>query len=40
MGRERVRGHLDLLLLAVLQGEPIHGYQAIAQLHNPYALPL
>ncbi len=34
MRRERARGHLDLVLLAVLQGPPIHGYRAITQLRE------
>ena len=32
MGRERVKGHLDLLVLAVLQRGPAHGYEVIAEL--------
>ena len=31
---EAVRGHLDLLILAALQGEPGHGYGVIARLRE------
>src|SRR5437764_6490028 len=34
MGRERVKGHLDLLVLAVLQRGAAHGYEVIAQLRR------
>jgi DNA-binding PadR family transcriptional regulator len=29
MGSDRVKGHLDALLLAVLEQEPLHGYAVI-----------
>jgi DNA-binding PadR family transcriptional regulator len=34
MGGERARGHLDLLLLGVLAGGPLHGYRVIARLRE------
>jgi transcriptional regulator len=34
MGRERVKGHLDLLVLAVLQRGEAHGYEVIAELRR------
>jgi transcriptional regulator len=34
MGRERVKGHLDLLVLAVLQRGAAHGYEVIAELRR------
>jgi DNA-binding PadR family transcriptional regulator len=30
--RERLKGHLDLLLLSVLQRTPVHGYALVTQL--------
>jgi DNA-binding PadR family transcriptional regulator len=32
--RERLKGHLDLLLLSVLVSGPVHGYAAIAALRE------
>ncbi|WP_028934093.1 PadR family transcriptional regulator [Pseudonocardia spinosispora] len=32
MKPDRVRGHLDALILAVLDGEPLHGYAVIEAL--------
>jgi PadR family transcriptional regulator, regulatory protein PadR len=32
MRREALKGHLDMLLLAVLRGEPAHGYAVIQRL--------
>jgi PadR family transcriptional regulator, regulatory protein PadR len=34
MNHERARGHLDLLLLAVLASRPAHGYAVIAALRQ------
>ena len=34
MQREKLKGHLDLLLLAVLQGAPRHGYAVISELRD------
>jgi DNA-binding PadR family transcriptional regulator len=34
MDRERLKGHLDLLLLAVLEDEPAHGYAVITRLRE------
>lgn len=34
MGRERVKGHLDLLILAVLRDREAHGYEVIAELRR------
>lgn len=34
MGRERVKGHLDLLVLAVLRDRESHGYEVIAELRR------
>jgi len=34
MGRERVKGHLDLLILSVLQQGEAHGYEVIAELRR------
>jgi DNA-binding PadR family transcriptional regulator len=34
MDRERLKGHLDLLLLAVLEDEPGHGYAVITRLRE------
>ncbi|MDX6327085.1 MAG: PadR family transcriptional regulator, regulatory protein PadR [Nocardioidaceae bacterium] len=34
MGRERVKGHLDLLILSVLQAGEGHGYEVIAELRR------
>ena len=34
MNGEALKGHLDLLLLAVLQGGPAHGYAIIASLRQ------
>jgi DNA-binding PadR family transcriptional regulator len=34
MRREQLKGHLDLLLLAVLQGAPRHGYAVIGALRD------
>lgn len=34
MGRERVKGHLDLLILSVLQRGAAHGYEVIAELRR------
>ncbi|ONH21998.1 PadR family transcriptional regulator [Pseudofrankia asymbiotica] len=34
MDRERLKGHLDLLLLAVLEDEPAHGYVVITRLRE------
>jgi PadR family transcriptional regulator PadR len=34
MDREQLKGHLDLLLLAVLQRAPAHGYAIIAALRD------
>ena len=34
MGGERLKGHLDLLLLAALQDGPRHGYAIIASLRD------
>jgi DNA-binding PadR family transcriptional regulator len=33
-GREQLKGHLDLLLLAVLQRGPAHGYEIITALRE------
>lgn len=32
MKRDRIKGHLELLLLSVLQSGPAHGYEVIAAL--------
>ena len=42
MGRDQVRGHLDLLLLTVLSRGPAHGYAIIASLrrHSDEAVDL
>lgn len=32
MNSEQLKGHLDLLLLSVLKGEPAHGYAVITDL--------
>ena len=32
MGREELKGHLDLLLLATLRGRELHGYALIEEL--------
>ncbi len=34
VGREQLKGHLDLLLLAVLRRGPAHGYEIIASLRE------
>lgn len=34
MASDRVKGHLDLLLLAVLQDGPMHGYAVITALRD------
>jgi PadR family transcriptional regulator len=34
MNTDKVKGHLDLLLLAVLSAEPGHGYAVITQLRE------
>lgn len=34
MNRERLKGHLDLLLLSVLTARPAHGYAIIAELRQ------
>lgn len=34
MSRERLKGHLDLLLLSVLGGTPLHGYAVIVALRE------
>ena len=34
MKRDHVRGHLDLLLLSVLQGGPAHGYAVVGALRD------
>jgi PadR family transcriptional regulator, regulatory protein PadR len=34
MNRERIKGHLDLLLLSVLSAGPAHGYAIIAALRE------
>lgn len=34
MERDRLRGHLDMLLLSVLSGEPRHGYALISALRE------
>jgi PadR family transcriptional regulator, regulatory protein PadR len=34
MGSDRVKGHLDALLLAVLEAEPLHGYAVIEALQR------
>ena len=34
MRAELLKGHLDMLLLAVLADEPKHGYAVIAELHR------
>src|SRR5262245_31919609 len=34
MRREQLKGHLDMLLLAVLSSGPAHGYSIIAELHK------
>jgi PadR family transcriptional regulator, regulatory protein PadR len=34
MGNEPLKGHLDLLLLQVLDNEPAHGYQVVCQLRD------
>ena len=34
MGRERAKGHLDLLILSVLQRAEAHGYEVIAELRR------
>ncbi len=34
MNRERIKGHLDLLLLSVLAAGPAHGYAIIAALRE------
>lgn len=32
VGAEELKGHLDALILAVLSGEPLHGYAVIEEL--------
>lgn len=43
MEQELIRGHLDSLILAVLEDGPLHGYAIIQQLHQrsdgSFALP-
>jgi PadR family transcriptional regulator, regulatory protein PadR len=34
MGREKVKGHLDLLVLSVLRDRESHGYEVIAELRR------
>src|SRR6478609_11798806 len=34
MGTDRVKGHLDALLLAVLEAQPLHGYAVIEALQR------
>ena len=34
MNRERIKGHLDLLLLSVLSAGPAHGYAVISALRD------
>jgi PadR family transcriptional regulator PadR len=34
MNRERLKGHLDLLLLSVLTAGPAHGYAVISELRS------
>jgi len=34
MKRERIRGHLDALLLSVLNGGPAHGYEVVSELRR------
>jgi PadR family transcriptional regulator PadR len=34
MGNEPLKGHLDLLLLQVIDDEPAHGYQVVCQLRD------
>lgn len=34
MNREALKGHLDLLLLAVIAGGPVHGYAVIQALRD------
>ena len=34
MNRERLKGHLDLLLLSVLAARPAHGYAVITPLRD------
>jgi PadR family transcriptional regulator PadR len=34
MGSDQLRGHLDALLLAVLEDDPAHGYRIIEQLRG------
>src|SRR5436190_729067 len=34
MDSEALKGHLDLLLLAALAGEPLHGYGVLARLRD------
>jgi PadR family transcriptional regulator, regulatory protein PadR len=34
MGREQLKGHLDLLLLQVIADQPAHGYQLVCALRE------
>jgi PadR family transcriptional regulator PadR len=34
MGTDRIRGHLDTLILSVLQGRSAHGYDVVAELRR------
>jgi DNA-binding PadR family transcriptional regulator len=34
MRRERIRGHLDALLLSVLDAGPAHGYEVVSELRR------
>ena len=34
MRNDRIRGHLDTLVLSVLQGRPAHGYEVVAELRR------
>jgi PadR family transcriptional regulator PadR len=34
MGNDRIRGHLDTLILSVLKGASAHGYEVVAELRR------
>ncbi|MCW2752749.1 MAG: transcriptional regulator, PadR-like family [Marmoricola sp.] len=34
MGNDRIRGHLDTLILSVLKGGSAHGYEVVAELRR------
>lgn len=34
MATDRIKGHLDLLLLSVVKARPVHGYEVISELRE------